>query len=231
MDSQLCGVHSFTTLLQDGEKSYSDYLPSLNDLESQYSLPNLEEETTNKFCGALTQIERSPSGVNEQDKIEQAKELYRSNHFATFNFLHCWITLGHHHKWKEYVVESINAKTKRGSTTSNGDTLEFLDEDTSPSIDVNLERLIGKKATKKRKRQESTSSDVIDLVLQISEKRDKKDAKKEFIRLTKERPELDKQKEVNEIMRIDFSALSPMQQEYFRSLQLEILEKQKCTKI
>ncbi|KAF4391507.1 hypothetical protein F8388_008911 [Cannabis sativa] len=46
MDSQLCGVHSFTTLLQDGEKSYSDYLPSLNDLESQYSLPNLEEEST-----------------------------------------------------------------------------------------------------------------------------------------------------------------------------------------
>ncbi|KAF4401973.1 hypothetical protein G4B88_017485 [Cannabis sativa] len=112
---------------------------------------------------------------------------------------------------------------------------EFLDEDTSPSIDVNLERPIGKKAAKKRKRQESTSSDIIDLVLQISEKRDKKDAKKEeykkeFICLTKERLELDKQKEVNEIMRIDFSTLSPMQQEYFRSLQLEILEKKRCTK-
>uniref|UniRef100_A0A803R108 No apical meristem-associated C-terminal domain-containing protein n=1 Tax=Cannabis sativa TaxID=3483 RepID=A0A803R108_CANSA len=311
MDSLLYGVHSFTTLLQDGEKSYNDYLPSLNDLESQYTLPNLEEESTkitkprkgnfsaeddnllvsawlntsldpingidqskysfwsrvheyyeknkkstsydrsscslrnrwsiiqqatNKFCGALAQIERrSPSGVNEQDKIEQAKELYRSNHSATFNFLHCWTTLRHHPKWKEYVVESINAKTKRGSTTSNGDMPEFLDEDTSPSIDVNLERPIGKKAAKKRKRQESTSSDVIDLVLQISEKRDKKDAKKEeykkeFICLTKERLELDKQKEVNEIMRIDFSTLSPMQQEYFRSLQLEILEKKRCTK-
>ncbi|XP_035540252.1 uncharacterized protein LOC118344230 [Juglans regia] len=275
MDSQLHGVHSFTTLLQEGEESYNDYLlTSLNDLESQVTPPNPKQgiarktksrqgnfspkednllvsawlntsldpingvdqskhsfwarvheyyeknkkptscegssspltnrwstiqHATNKFCGALAQIEgRSPSGVTEQDKIEQAKELYRSNQSATFNFLHYEDTI-------------------------------------SPSIDVNLERPIGKKAEKKRKRQDNTSSNLADLVTKMREDKKRANAekgedRKELIRLTKERLDLDQRREENELMRMDTSSLPPMQQEYFCSLQFEILEKQRSRK-
>ena len=120
---------------------------------------------------------------------------------------------------------------------------EFIDEDiASPSLDVNLERPIGKKAAKKRKRQEDKSSKLTDLVIEMKGERIKSNAKKgkkkkKYAHFAKERLELDKQKEDNEIMRreleimrIDVSTLSPTQQEYFRSLQLEILEKQKSRK-
>ncbi|XP_062110088.1 uncharacterized protein LOC133821925 isoform X2 [Humulus lupulus] len=199
---------------------------------------------TNKFCGALAQIERrSPSGVSEQDKIEQAKELYRSKHSATFNFLHCWTILRHHPKWQQFVVEGSSAKTKRRSIIPDDHVPESLDEDTmSPYVDVNLEEHNEKAAEKKREREENASSYLIDLVIEMREERrsanvEKGEDRKELIRLTKEkleldkeRLELDKQREENEIMRIDSSALSPMQQEYFHSLQLEILEKQRSRK-
>ncbi|XP_062099695.1 glutathione S-transferase T3-like [Humulus lupulus] len=48
MDSQLHGVLSFTTLLQEGEESYNDYLPSVNDLESQYTPSNPEDGSSRK---------------------------------------------------------------------------------------------------------------------------------------------------------------------------------------
>ncbi|XP_062080355.1 glutathione S-transferase T3-like [Humulus lupulus] len=292
MDSQLHGVHSFSTLLQQGEESYNDYLPSLNDLESQYTPSNPEDWSsrktksrkgnfsteednllvlawlntsmdpinwvdqskysflsrvheyyeknkksissersswsirnrwstiqlaTNKFCGALAQYERrSPSRANEQDKIEKAKEFYRKS-----------------------VAEGSSMKAKRRSIIQDGHAPEFIDEDTAaPSLDVNLERPIGKKAAKKRKRQEDNSSNLIDLVIEIKGERIKSNAekgeiRKEYACIAKERLELDKQKEENEIMRreleimrVDVSTLSPTQQEYFRTLQLEILEKQ-----
>ena len=48
MDSQLHEIHSFTTLLQEEEESYNDYLPSLNDLESQYTPSNPENGNSKK---------------------------------------------------------------------------------------------------------------------------------------------------------------------------------------
>ncbi|KAM6548214.1 hypothetical protein CsatB_019890 [Cannabis sativa] len=48
MDSQFYGANSFTTLLQEGEESYHEYLPSLNDLESSHTLPNLKEGSAKK---------------------------------------------------------------------------------------------------------------------------------------------------------------------------------------
>ncbi|XP_062119255.1 uncharacterized protein LOC133833005 [Humulus lupulus] len=176
---------------------------------------------TNKFCGALAQIERrSPSGANEQDKIEKAKEFYRKS-----------------------VAEGSSMKAKRRSIIRDGHAPEFIDEDTAaPSLDVNLERPIGKKDAKKRKRQEDNSTNLTDLVIEIKGERiksnvEKGEIRKEYARIAKERLELDKQKEENEIMRrkleimrVDVSTLSPTQQEYFRTLQLEILKKQKSRK-
>ncbi|XP_035549737.1 glutathione S-transferase T3-like [Juglans regia] len=152
------------------------------------------QHATNKFCGALAQIEgKSPSGVTEQAKIEQANELYRSNQFATFNFLHCWTILRHHPKWKQTVADGSSVKTKRRSVTPDGHVPEFtfLDEDTiSPSIDVNLERPIGKKVEKKRKRQDNSSSNLADLVTEMRDEKKRANAekgedRKELICLTK----------------------------------------------
>ncbi|XP_062113943.1 uncharacterized protein LOC133824946 [Humulus lupulus] len=253
MDSQLHGVHSFTTLLQEGEESYNDYLPSLNDLESQYTPSNPEDGNSRKTKSrkgnfsteednvlVLAWLNTSMDPINE---IEKAKEFYRSIHPTSFNFLHCWTILRHHPKWKESVAEGSSMKAKRRSIIRDGHAPEFIDEDTAaPSLDVNLERPIGKKAAKKRKRQEDNSSNLTDLVIEIKGERIKSNAKKgeirkEYARIAKERFELDKQKEENEIMRreleimrVDVSTLSPTQQEYFRSLQLEILEKQKSRK-
>ncbi|XP_040990968.1 uncharacterized protein LOC121238195 [Juglans microcarpa x Juglans regia] len=197
------------------------------------------QHATNKFCGALAQIEgRSPSGIIEQDKIEKAKELYRSNQSAIFNFLHCWTILRHHPKWKQTVAKGSSVKTKRRSVTPDGHVPDFtfLNEDTiSPSIDVNLERPIGKKAEKKRKRQDNTSSNLADLVTEMREEKKRANAekgkeRKELIHLTKERLDLDQRREENELMRMDTSSLPPMQQEYFHNLQLKILEKQRSRK-
>ena len=134
-------------------------------------------------------------------------------------------------------------KAKRRSIIQDDCAPEFIDEDTaSPSLDVNLERPIGKKAAKKRKRQEENSSKLADMVIEMKGERIKSNAekgeiRKEYARIAKERIELDKQKEDNEIMRreieimrIDVSTLSQTIQEYFRSLKLEILEKQKSRK-
>ncbi|KAG6663788.1 hypothetical protein CIPAW_02G047200 [Carya illinoinensis] len=129
-------------------------------------------------------------------KIEKAKELYQSNQSATFNFLYCWTILTHHPKWKQ---TEGNVKTRRRSITPNAHVPKFtiLDEDTiSLSIDVNLERPIGKKAEKKQKRQDSTSSNIADLVTKMREKSKRSNAekvedRKEIIHLTKERLDLD----------------------------------------
>ncbi|KAM4128934.1 hypothetical protein ACJW30_02G206300 [Castanea mollissima] len=50
----------------------------------------------NKFDGCLALIEISnPSGVNEQEKISKAKELYKKVHKTSFQFDHCWNSLRH----------------------------------------------------------------------------------------------------------------------------------------
>lgn len=127
-------------------------------------------------------------------------------------------------------------KTKRRSITPDDHVPEFLDEDTiSPSADVNLVELDENASEKKRKREENASSNLIDLLIEMKEEMkranlEKREDRKELIRLTKERLELDKRKEENEIMRVAVSALPPTQQEYFHSLQMEILEKQRSRK-
>ncbi|KAG6620634.1 hypothetical protein I3842_Q057900 [Carya illinoinensis] len=169
---------------------------SLSSLTNRWSTI---QYATNKFCRALAQIEgRSPSGATKQDKIEQAKELCRSNQSATFNFLYCWNILRHHPKWKQTVAEG-SVKTKRKSITPDVHVPEFTiiyEDIISLSIDVNLERPIGKKAEKKQKRQDSTSSNLADLMTKMREEKKRANAekgedRKEIIRLTKERLDLD----------------------------------------
>ncbi|XP_050217772.2 glutathione S-transferase T3-like [Mercurialis annua] len=57
---------------------------------------------TNKFCGCYAQIEsRHQSGVNEQDKIANAKLLYHEMNKVKFPFEHCWNILRLQPKWME----------------------------------------------------------------------------------------------------------------------------------
>ena len=81
------------------------------------------------------------------------------------------------------MADGSNMKAKRRSIIRDGHAPEFIDEDTAaPSLDVNLERPIGKKAAKKRKRQEDNSSNLTDLVIEIKGERIKSNAEKGEIR-------------------------------------------------
>ncbi|KAL4645534.1 hypothetical protein ACB092_02G241300 [Castanea dentata] len=54
------------------------------------------DHSANSFDGCLALIEISnPSGVNEQEKISKAKELYKNVHKTSFQFDHCWNILRH----------------------------------------------------------------------------------------------------------------------------------------
>ncbi|GLT72465.1 hypothetical protein SLA2020_443980 [Shorea laevis] len=181
---------------------------SVNSITNRWSTIQV---ATNKFCACLCQIERKPSsGLTEQDKIEQAKLLYHNNHGVTFNFEHCWNTLKCHPKWKQNVAEG-NKKSKRKSLSQEPsappappDSIHLGEDNVSQSAFVDLERPIGKKAQKERektrRRQDHMSSNLAEVVNDIKEDKKKSheqrmEERQEFIRLTKERLEMEQARE------------------------------------
>ncbi|XP_059659932.1 glutathione S-transferase T3-like [Cornus florida] len=56
-----------------------------------------------KYSGCVRQIEnRQQSGINETDKVLQAKSLYYENEKKHFSLDHCWAILEHAIKWKDW---------------------------------------------------------------------------------------------------------------------------------
>ncbi|KAK1277018.1 hypothetical protein QJS04_geneDACA014451 [Acorus gramineus] len=111
-----------------------------------------------KFHGYFMQIEaRQQSGINEQDKVCQAMEMYLSFHHSTFQFLHCWNELKNLPKW---CTESSKKKSKNTrnaspatSCPSTPDSINLGEDNASPDVDdaiVGLERPLGRKAAKER---------------------------------------------------------------------------------
>jgi hypothetical protein len=86
-------------------------------------------------------------------QIEEAKVMYHNIHGDSFNFEHCWNTLRFHPKWKRIVVEGVKKKKRKSLAQEPSYTLDSIhlwDANGSPSVVVDLERLIGKKAQKER---------------------------------------------------------------------------------
>ncbi|KAM4129042.1 hypothetical protein ACJW30_02G215300 [Castanea mollissima] len=110
---------------------------------------------TNKFVGILASIEMAnPSGVNEQNKIIKAKEVYIKVQVVPFKFDHCWNILRHQPKWLELVAMPQKPQTIRRSTaTSSPSTLESIhlgEDEVSHASFVDLERPPGRKTEKEQ---------------------------------------------------------------------------------
>ncbi|KAG6627810.1 hypothetical protein CIPAW_15G155400 [Carya illinoinensis] len=160
------------------------------------------QKATNKFCGCLAQVESMhPSGTNEQDKIDKAKALYRSTQKSNYNLDHSAIA---------------------------------IDVEENESMSTNLERPLGKKSEKqrerKRKHEESCNS-------QFDEKLSNMEADRRIMMIErretamkaeKDRAEiisLKKKKMEMEVMMLNVDNMNAVQREYFKSIQIEILEK------
>ncbi|XP_038704714.1 glutathione S-transferase T2-like [Tripterygium wilfordii] len=113
--------------------------------------------------GFLAQIEDSlPSGLNEQDKIERVKVMYRDIQKTTFHFEHCWNILRHQPKWLSHIE---GGNTKRRSNVSCSPSIPEsinLGDETSPySPTFDLERPIGKMAEEERMRKAKTRTKMV----------------------------------------------------------------------
>jgi hypothetical protein len=132
-------------------------------------------------------------------QIEEAKVMYHSIHGGSFNFQHCWNILRFHPKWKQTVSEGVKKrkrKTVAQESSYTPDSIHLGDDNGSPSVIVDLERPIGKKAQKERertrRRQDQMSANLAEVINGMKEEKKKShdqriEERQEYIRLTKER--------------------------------------------
>uniref|UniRef100_A0A2N9IL80 No apical meristem-associated C-terminal domain-containing protein n=1 Tax=Fagus sylvatica TaxID=28930 RepID=A0A2N9IL80_FAGSY len=141
---------------------------------------------TNKFCGCLAQVERrNESGLNEQDKICRAKEMFRSLLGAPFQFEHCWNVLRHNPKWVDHCAKE-KQKKRPAATSSASEPIQLEENDASQAAFVNLERPLGRKSEKarlnKRKSSDSLCANLEGILTDMQEaKKLKSDGKKEIL--------------------------------------------------
>ncbi|KAG7970891.1 hypothetical protein I3843_07G108500 [Carya illinoinensis] len=211
------------------------------------------QQATNKFCGYLAQVEgMHPSGFNEQDKIGKAKVMFLELEKKSFNFDHCWRVLRFHPKWVEHM-DMVKPKKKPSSHDSTPNSINLGEDEDFHVAYSNLERPIGRKAEKeKRKRKEMTNSDSLvvlnemaeirksKLVLmqeardhdnkmlclrqeEVSLKQDELCIQKEKVLLQQVKTRLEEKKEDERIMTLNTSVMPPMLQQYYLQRQMEIL--------
>ncbi|XP_042968972.1 uncharacterized protein LOC122301640 [Carya illinoinensis] len=193
-----------------------------------------------------------PSGFNEQDKIGKAKVMFLELEKKSFNFDHCWRVLRFHPKWVEHM-DMVKPKKKPSSHDSTPNSINLGEDEDFHVASSNLERPIGRKAEKeKRKRKEMTNSDSLvvlnemteirksKLVLiqkardhdnkmlclrqeEVSLKQDELCIQKEKVLLQQVKARLEEKKEDERIMTLNTSAMPPMLQQYYLQRQMEIL--------
>ncbi|XP_023925001.1 glutathione S-transferase T3 [Quercus suber] len=234
---------------------------TVSSLKNRWSMIQL---CTNKFCGCLEQIEsKNESGKTNEDKLNEARQLYQVLQQTKFQYEHYWNLLKYSPKWLA-IGNNQQPKKRRRSEASLPSNLESisLEDDDIPQVPiVNLERPPGVKAVKERlkkqKSREGTTSHIEDILNVMMEERRKmsemkmaciekgclvdqehdmariqlKDKKLEIARMKEENEmeklRMEKLKDEKELMMMDVSMLSPVQQEYIRQCQMEILEKRR----
>ncbi|KAI8022477.1 Protein ZINC INDUCED FACILITATOR-LIKE 1 [Camellia lanceoleosa] len=212
---------------------------------------------TNKFCGCFSQVERlNRSGSTENDKIRDAKKLYKELYHSNFPFEHCWNELRSQPKWMEDTTTKKQKSTKNASpATSTPCTPDSVNLENSDNYDV-MERPIGRKAAKKNKAKDVgnnvTESPFVKLLAEIKVKNDITNEKKIEIfeksylqeerrieneerreerrieneeRREERRLALEERREEERIMSMDTSNMPPLQAQYIRQRQMQILEK------
>nr|POE56929.1 glutathione s-transferase t3 [Quercus suber] len=163
---------------------------SASSLKSRWG--NINRETS-RFAGIMAKIEaRNPSGVTYEDKLKDAKELYKESPAQTtgkksgFAFEHCWVELKNQPKWNMPKERSKGFPQTPSSIDEGGSN----DDDT-----VELERPIGRKAEKaKRKRTDGDKGfdDYLAKKLQYMEESHEQD--NEALRIKADRVRVDAQR-------------------------------------
>ncbi|XP_035547362.1 glutathione S-transferase T3-like [Juglans regia] len=106
------------------------------------------QKLTNKLCAYIAQVESlHPSGTTEQDKIENAKMLYKEMVGSNFTMEHCWYLLRHQPKWQQHI-STFGKKRKPQEKYVDEVDVDLAEED----LEVLTERPPGKKAEKERER-------------------------------------------------------------------------------
>ncbi|CAL5384348.1 unnamed protein product [Camellia sinensis] len=245
----------FTNLLQEGSNLDNQFMKSqyLNQISEGAGQESQFSTQKRICCKKVTQCLDVVHGNEQKSKtfwrrvgeyfhehktfinnIGKAKLMYQKVHNTSFPFEHCWNVLRHQPKWFE-TYQKKNPKRSRNSTSSPStpELVNLEEDEISRDAHIQLERPIGKKKEKERlkklKSQDTTSSPIVDLLIDMKEDR-KKGTEKKLEMLEKsyiihvEKAELEKLKEEERIMMMDMSGMSPMQQEYYYQRQMEIIE-------
>ncbi|XP_062157069.1 glutathione S-transferase T3-like [Alnus glutinosa] len=175
----------------------------------------------NKFCGFLAQIEkRSQSGLTEQDKICQARQMFVDIQKSPFNFEHSWLILRFHPKWLAHLD---NIKLKKKPVVIN-----LGDEKVPHKAFEEIERPIGGKAENEKRK----SKEKIKLFEEACEqdkemfflKQEEVRLRERELRLRKKTLRLEEEREIKEFMLLDISQLDEDGKEYVRRRKKAILQ-------
>jgi len=181
-------------------------------------------------------------------QINLAKDMYRDEYSIGFQFEHCWNLLKTLPKWKQ-LKPMLRRKSIGISPSSPQLVINLGEVNDDENVIVDLERPIGKKATKEREKKRKSKDCgekeiVIEVLTELTEvkkrsyeerKKDIDMAKEEIVRIEKQKLEIElrkeareQKKEEREIMMMDTSYLSSIQLEYIQSLQMEIMQKRRA---
>ncbi|XP_062208352.1 glutathione S-transferase T3-like isoform X1 [Phragmites australis] len=210
------------------------------------------QESVNKFYGCFAQIQnRRQSGLTEQDKVQQACEVYKSKekNGKSFGLLHCWNVLQHEQKWKNRCSQKkqkacSNASSGPSTPGSNESCHDAGVEGLTPDSPEEEQRPPGKKREKERERRgKSSVSSGDNLYMEALEnmwarKKEaealkeikKKERNDEILAIEKKRLELVERDielrqriEDDKVMNMDLSGMSERQQQYYMRMQDEII--------
>ncbi|XP_030944344.1 glutathione S-transferase T3-like [Quercus lobata] len=212
------------------------------------------DKETNRFCGCMAQVKAiSQSGTTEQDKIDNAKALYKNNFHLKFQFEHCWLMLKDQPEWSEPKERSRTLLPPAPDSTSivEGDGVSLLDDVS------NFRRPIGRKAEKANRKNKAIEKTVGEYLakkmkfIEESQKQEKDRIKAEMVHLKelrdtvyRERIQLEKEKlriekeklriqemfDDERIMLVDTSTLAGVQKLFYEQLQREIIARRTSSK-
>ena len=92
-------------------------------------------EQTNKFCGAYAAAERQlRSGMNDNDVLKVAHDIFYSDHQTKFTLEHAWCVLRHEQKWLSLNTTKASASSKRKPVETDSQTSQINvgDEEVRP---------------------------------------------------------------------------------------------------
>ncbi|XP_018479747.1 glutathione S-transferase T3-like [Raphanus sativus] len=110
-------------------------------------------DKVNKFCGAYEAATRNrTSGMNEDDVLKMAHDIFLNNHQKKFTFEHAWKELRDDQKWCLLSVNGSSSKRRKFDNGSHSESSHAATNETNASVDAEgTPRPPGVKAAKAQK--------------------------------------------------------------------------------